>query len=131
MARVLVELSRSFAGPSPPLCRGSCLALLSPQVGAMAGSRVLRPPARRSVAANAQARPSPAAPAWHEKLSDELVAASSNTLAVVEHVAASLPGGFFGFVPSTPMPSAVSDADIVSEVADEYSVKARARHSRA
>jgi hypothetical protein len=70
------------------------------------------------------------AAAWQAGLSPELVAASTSTLAVVEHCCATLPGGFHGYVPSAPVPKLLSDGHPWSVVTEESGVKVRHRHGR-
>lgn len=67
----------------------------------------------------------PSAPAWHAGLDPELVAANTATLAVVEHVAATLPGGFHGYSPSAPLPATLADGEQWSVVTEEHDVKVR------
>ena len=54
-----------------------------------------------------------------------MVAANTATLAVVEHVAATLPGGFFGHSPSAPLPAVLSDGQLWSVVTEEQGIKVR------
>jgi hypothetical protein len=65
------------------------------------------------------------AAAWHAGLSPDLVAASTSTLAVVEHCCATLPGGFHGYVPSAPVPKLLSDGHPWSVVTEDSGVKVR------
>ena len=71
-----------------------------------------------------------AAAAWTEGLSAELQSGSTAVLAVVEHVAATLPGGFAGYKPRSALPAALTDGKPWTVVTEEDGVKARAQRPR-
>jgi hypothetical protein len=64
---------------------------------------------------------------WSEGLSAELQSSSTKALAVVEHVAATLPGGFVGYVPTSAQPAVLANGNPWALVTEDNGVKARPR----
>ena len=67
--------------------------------------------------------------AWKVGLAPELESACSAALAVVEHVAATVPGGLAGYQPRTPLPAVLADGKPWNSVTEEGGVKVRGRRA--
>lgn len=62
---------------------------------------------------------------WTVGLSAPVAAGAAAALSVVEHVAATLPGGVAGYKPRTPVPALLADSEPWYNVTEEKGVKAR------